>query len=196
MNVILIIAVCSLITASSIIYFVIYTKSAKLEQSISSSFEERWAKEGTLKKQILEKFRNHLLKLCDDESIYVELFNDVYHLNGVSVKHVDSEIILSKNEKPFSKENLTIGNYIYLNKPYDTPELRVKRQCPKIKLSKDGDYTWVLAHELGHHFMIQYQNNNTEEAADHYIKNLAEQCLTSQEQEMLKIEINVYSGNC
>ncbi|MFA5153778.1 MAG: hypothetical protein WC554_14550 [Clostridia bacterium] len=172
---------------------VFYKKQFKC--NIFESFEQCWTKREACKKEVCQKFKNLLFEICDKESIYIKFYNDEYQLNDVTVKYSETgerNLVDSKGNTVFDG-NLATGKYVYLKKECDTPEKRVQRQLPKIQLRKNEDVTWTLAHELGHHFTIQYKGIETELAADHYVKTLAEQLLTKKEQELLEIEIRVYS---
>jgi hypothetical protein len=155
-----------------------------------------WHEEDKNRKKALGKFKRAMFDICDKESIYIEFFNDYYQLNEVTVKNsVDgTTLFFDKKGMPFNFNELAGGRYIYLKKEYDTPEKRVERQMPKIELNKNKEFMWTLAHELGHHFTIQYQNIETEEAANKYIKTLAEQLLTKKEQKFIQTEIEIYSS--
>ena len=62
---------------------------------------------------------------------------------------------------------------------------------PEIKLyNKD---VWTYAHELGHHFAVNYKNDDSEDAADTYIKIFAEECFSPLELHFLKSSIEIYS---
>ena len=167
----------------------------KIIAESTKTFVQRWAERTEKAKEAKIKFRTLLLDICDKESIHIELFNDYYHLNDVQVKYLQSgeKYLVDSRGKILNEHELAAGRYIFLKPEYDTPEKRIQRQLPKIQLRKEEDYTWILAHELGHHFTIQYMGLETEEAANHYIKTLAEKLLTKEERELLEIEIRVYS---
>ena len=193
-DIILLIFIGALVLMLIIAFFSLYINKKNLKKLIESSSaqQERQQQE---KKEALLKFKTLLLELCITELIYIEYFNDIYQLNRVSVKYFSDsgKYLVDSNGIQFDEKNLACGKYVYLKKEYDTPVQRSLSKLPRIELKKDYDL-WTLAHELGHHFTIQYQNIETEEAANLYIKTLAEQFLTKEEQEYLDIEIMVYSG--
>lgn len=128
------------------------------------------------KNVIYKKFHDGLLKICEEEKIYVHTYDNINDLNddvyGVGVK---------------DKESLAAGVYCY-KKVYNDEDLK---RLPSIHFKKNG--TFVLAHEVGHHFSIKYFSDYSEKAADKYIYQLAKKILSKAEIGLIDIEMEVFA---
>ena len=120
---------------------------------------------------IYRKFHDGLLKICEDEKIFIHVHNNIDELN----KNVYGDV-----DKPQAA-----GVYRYRKIYKDGDEL------PAIHFQKNS--TFVLAHEVGHHFGIKYFENDSEEFADKYIYQLAKRILTKSDIGIINIEINVFA---
>lgn len=130
------------------------------------------------RKEVEEKFRKALLEILPKEKIYLHLY--------------DSEEELNKAVYGDTTEDPAAGVYSHLKKEFDSPTNRFAKRLPKIHLTKDFN-TFVLAHELGHHFSIEERGDRSEEAADAYIVTLARKTLSVAEQGIIQASLEVYS---
>jgi len=135
-------------------------------------------------KKIEEKFYKKLLTVCKKEQIYINFYDNIYELNEIK----EEEYKL----KNLSTGKLAVGRYVHLKPHYDSPLNRVNYKLPEIKLIKEENNVWTFAHELGHHFCVKNNDDDSEKGANRYIKTLAKQHLNIYERNCLRIHISVY----
>lgn len=134
------------------------------------------AKKPKLDKSIVEKkLIDTFYEIAQKELIYIEIHKEcMSNLNTVF-----PEIV---------KENCALkGVYITIKKEYDSPTKRIFGKLPKIHLPEKIDVV-TFAHELGHHFSIKENNDETEIAANKYAVYLFKQLLTEEELELFEID--------
>lgn len=134
--------------------------------------------------RIYKKFERHLYHLLASERVYIKFYKSTDDLNAER---------LSKNpDAPRAA-----GIYSYYSKENDSPIKRFVNEMPKIHLVENTnpyDNLMVFAHELGHHFSIQYRDDNSEESADRMIIEFAKQCLTDWEFVCVAAILEIYAN--
>lgn len=126
---------------------------------------------------LYDKFWIFIDEKRKEENVFLTFYDSIEKLN---------EVRLNKKSN-----DLACGLYTYLKAENDSPETRKLWSLPEIKLY-DKD-VWIYAHELGHHFAVNYKNDDSEDAADAYIKFFAEECFSPLELHFLKSTIEIYS---
>jgi len=130
-----------------------------------------------------KKFYNYLLYIIRKERIFLSNLNSIEELNIDNIK----------NNIP--REKWRIGCYIYdkhLNfiqpKFHETPKIILYKRKHEI------ENTFILAHEIGHHFAITKDKDFTEERANWYILELLKNYFDYKIMMKYSIEFTIYSG--
>lgn len=167
------------------IYFIPDSELAKLRYEIKC---QSLTLNENLQKPIYEKFKNGLMQIVFDEKICFHEYANIYRLNKIE-----------ENSDVVNFNKLAVGMYSYIPKEkrtyfmHDFPAISVlENGADQFKNDAYGN-TFTLAHELGHHFMIQDHNDRSEEAADRYILELAKQILTKEEIYIISHAVSAHS---
>jgi hypothetical protein len=129
-------------------------------------------------KKILQKFQEGLVKVAEKENVKLFFYDDFQEL-----------------QKQSSSNHEISGVYKYIesnSEIYQKHKDLVDKMYPQIHVY-NKESALCLAHELGHHFGIQYHKNDSEKFADFYIFELGKKILTDEEIGMLWITFKVYS---
>jgi len=177
----------TMVIFSSILFVLAFIALAINHFSLKK-FEKKFFIEGEEERRVLKKFYDELIKICRQELIYVRYYNNTKELNEA----------VYENES----ERNAAGVYQHLTKEYNTPLNRISKEFPKIHVvlptfsNREGySETYVLAHELGHHFCFEYYNDTSEESANKYIFALARKVLTDVEIAIIHIGLSVRIGS-
>jgi hypothetical protein len=153
----------------------------------SIKFSDRYVKYILDDNRINTKFFLGLLKIAKDENIPIIYYKNSEELTLKKYNNLDRLIC------GLYTYNYNIINRIkYYNKPIcinislNNKKIEDAMKCPY--------FVSTLAHELGHHFSLKLHNDSTEQSADHYIRNLAEQILTTNELMIIDSTLSIYEG--
>jgi len=146
------------------------------DKKILRKLKKALAKKPKLDKSIVEKkLIDTFYEIAQKELIYI-----IVHKNNSSNLNKDFPELVEEGDA-------LKGTYVHLKKEYDSPAQRIFKKLPKIHLPEKLDVI-TFAHELGHHFSVKENNDETEIAANKYAIYLFKQLLTEEEFELFEID--------
>lgn len=133
--------------------------------------------------RINRKLINAFEKICEDEGVELKYFENCESLNNY--------------RGVYDKEKFAAGVYQF-TRFVNTGKIS-NEDSKRILLSKNkGSFSLIncftFAHELGHHFGIKYNNDDSEETADSYVSWLCEKNLNGFEFNRIKAYTKIYEG--
>jgi len=165
-----------------------YIKDYKKINDYSIKFSNRYVKYILDSNRINTKFFLGLVKIAKEENIPI-----IYYKNSeeLTLKYYNNHYELVSGVYNYTTISGSNGVECY-NRPIGIGiSLNNKKLEETIKYAP---FVSILAHELGHHFSLKLHNDGTEQSADCYIRNLAEQILTTNELMIIDSTLSIYEG--
>lgn len=163
------------------LFFKKFKKTVRIIKNYALCLDDNLVKEAT------DRLLLALNHICIQENINIQYFDNIYELNNIDSQKLSN----LTSSGSLNDQSLAVGKYVHLR------DMDLKEQheygYPKIQLINNDKYlTWIFAHELGHHFALKFQNDNSEKAADNYIATLCEKHLSEIDQDILRVYIKFY----
>ena len=163
------------------------SKSQKELEKRATKIAHRFMQIAKNEKRIEDKLLSGIMGICESEGIKINWESDIKEMN----KKVWGTLR--------NRADCSSGVYIYTSNKSTGKSVSTKNyKPPVIYVNYDESVgiksgLWVLAHELGHHFAIKYNNDSSEIGADNMIRTIAEFCLDPYEIFNIETTLGIYS---